>query len=121
MAAVKETHSSFVTYWPYIFCLDSVSNFGSHGSGKGKGHDNNKNITREEADATPFFAVYGQLQDFHRFHEAIKELCFSAQLIFTWHHQFTNISEKQLCCPKSEVIALQHGSYKKTTKHQKPK
>lgn len=60
-----------------------MSNFGSHGSGKGKEHDSNKNITREEADATPSFAVYDQLQDFHSLCEAIKELCFSAQLIFT--------------------------------------
>ena len=46
-------------------------------------NDSNKNITREEADATPSFAVYDQLQDFHSLHEAIKELCFSDQLIFT--------------------------------------
>lgn len=108
MIALKETQISFATYWPSIFCSASMSNFGSHGSGKG--HENNKNATREEADATPSFAVYNQLQDFHRLHEAIKELCFSAQLIFTWHHQFTSISEKQPCCPRSEVIALQHSS-----------
>lgn len=62
MIAGKETQISFATYWPYIFCSASVSNFGSHGSGKGKRHDNNKNITREEEDATPSFAVYDQLQ-----------------------------------------------------------
>lgn len=53
MIALKETQISFATYWPSIFCSASMSNFGSHGSGKG--HDNNKNATREEADATPSF------------------------------------------------------------------
>lgn len=43
----------------------------------------NSSITREEADATPSFAVYDQLQDFHSLHGAIKELCFGEPLIFT--------------------------------------
>lgn len=45
--------------------------------------NDSNNVTREEIVTTPSLAFSDQLQDFHSLHEAIKELYFSDQLIFT--------------------------------------